>query len=78
MPCARAHAHALRHHRCAEGANTVVKGCIIDKNARIGANCRITNAQGIVEARREEHGYCIRDGILTVLRNGTIADNTII
>lgn len=32
----------------------------------------------ITEAAREEEGYYIRDGIVVVLRNGTIRDNTTI
>jgi glucose-1-phosphate adenylyltransferase len=60
------------------GSNTHLKNVIVDKNARIGTNCKIINAEQITEAAREEEGYYIRDGIVVVLRNGTIRDNTTI
>lgn len=60
------------------GANTVISNAIVDKNARIGRNCTITNKAGVQEAAREEDGYYIRSGIVVVLRNGTIKSGTVI
>jgi len=34
------------------GAGTVIDGAIIDKNCRIGCNCRIVNEHGLGEHRR--------------------------
>jgi glucose-1-phosphate adenylyltransferase len=58
------------------GENTVIKNAIVDKNARIGKNCVITNKEGIEEHNGEENGYYIRSGIVTILRNASIPDGT--
>ena len=58
------------------GAGTTVRGAIIDKNARIGANCVITNAAGVTEAMREEAGWVIRDGVVVVIKDAVIPDGT--
>lgn len=60
------------------GANTVIENAIIDKNARVGRNCVITNKANVQEAAREEEGFYIRSGIVVVLRNGTIKSGTTI
>lgn len=60
------------------GANCTISNSIIDKNARIGKNCVITNAAGVDEAARESDGFYIRSGIVVVLRNGTIQPGTTI
>lgn len=60
------------------GANTVIKGAILDDNVSIGENVRITNEQGIVESDRTEEGIVIQDGIVTVLRNAAIPAGTVI
>jgi glucose-1-phosphate adenylyltransferase len=60
------------------GARSVVQNAIVDKNARIGSDCRIVNEAGVEEADREEDGYYIRSGIVVVLRNATIPDGTVI
>lgn len=51
------------------GSNTEVRKCIIDKNARIGSNCKIINTANIQEANKEEDGYVIRDGIVVVIKS---------
>ncbi|PKL26592.1 MAG: glucose-1-phosphate adenylyltransferase [Spirochaetae bacterium HGW-Spirochaetae-3] len=59
------------------GQGSIIKGAIIDKNARIGSNCRI----GIDHMDRTdgEYGsYYIVDGIIVVPKNGTIESGTII
>lgn len=60
------------------GANTKIWNCIIDKNAKIGRNVVITNADGVEEAERAEEGFYIRSGITVVLKNATIKDGTTI
>ena len=60
------------------GANSHLRQVIVDKNGRIGKNCKILNTEGVMEASREEQGYYIKSGIVVVLRNGTIPDGTII
>jgi glucose-1-phosphate adenylyltransferase len=60
------------------GARSVVQNAIVDKNARIGADCRIVNAAGVEEADREADGFYIRSGIVVILRNATIPDGTVI
>ena len=60
------------------GANTTVRRAIIDKNARIGRDVQLINKDHVEEAQREEHGFHIRNGIIVVIKNGTIPDGTII
>ena len=60
------------------GQGTTVKGAILDKNARIGANVTIVNKDRIEEADRSEHGFYIRNGIVVVVKSATIADGTVI
>lgn len=60
------------------GANTTIRGAIIDKNARIGCNVQIINKDNIQEAERESQGFYIRSGIVVVLKNAVIPDETII
>jgi len=52
--------------------------CIIDKNARIGKNVTISNAEGVEEADRTSEGFYIRSGITVVLKNSIIADGLVI
>ena len=59
------------------GGNTKIRGAIIDKNARIGADCRI----GSEERKREDvdtTNYFVRDGIVIVPKNGVIQPGTVI
>jgi glucose-1-phosphate adenylyltransferase len=58
------------------GANTRIEGAIVDFNAAIGKNCVITNATGIQEG--EGPGFYIRDGVVVILKNAEIANETII
>jgi len=60
------------------GDGCTISNAIIDKNARIGKNCTITNATGTEEFEDEENGVYIRSGIVTILRNASIPDGTII
>ncbi len=57
------------------GAGTRIENAIIDKNARIGANCVLSPAG---KPDDFDHAlYYIRDGILIVPKNGVIPDNTV-
>ncbi|XP_037444100.1 glucose-1-phosphate adenylyltransferase large subunit isoform X2 [Triticum dicoccoides] len=60
------------------GENTSIQNCIIDKNARIGKNVTIANAEGVQEADRASEGFHIRSGITVVLKNSVIADGLVI
>ena len=56
--------------------DTVIEGAIIDKNASIGRNCRITNEAGVQEGGGE--GFYIRDGIIVIVKNAEIPDGTVL
>ncbi|GAB4224245.1 MAG: glucose-1-phosphate adenylyltransferase [Acidobacteriota bacterium] len=58
------------------GPGTTIRRAIIDKNARIGAGCRLVNAQGLAHA--DGDGWAIRDGIIVVAKNAVIPDGTTI
>jgi len=60
------------------GKGTTVKRAILDKNARIGENVTIVNKDHIEEADRPELNFYIRNGIVVVVKNGTIADGMVI
>jgi glucose-1-phosphate adenylyltransferase len=60
------------------GENTIIRHAIIDKNARIGKNVQIINKDRVQDVNREEQGYCICNGIVVVVKNAVIPDNTII
>jgi glucose-1-phosphate adenylyltransferase len=60
------------------GANSQIANAIVDKNARIGRNVKILNKDHVEEAEREEEGIWISNGIVIVVKDATIADNTII
>lgn len=52
------------------GAGSTISNTIVDKNARIGENCTIVNKEGIEEANKEDEGFYIRSGIVTVCCTG--------
>ncbi len=58
------------------GPRTIIKNSIIDKNARIGADCKIMNEEGIQEA--DGDCYFIRDGIVVIPRSAIVPDGTVI
>jgi glucose-1-phosphate adenylyltransferase len=64
--------------RIGVGAGTVIRRAIIDKNARIGANCRLVNESNVENADNEEAGYYIRDRIVIVPKNATVKDGTVV
>jgi len=58
------------------GRNTTIENAIIDKNARIGENCRISPAG---KPDKVDHAqYFIRDGIVIIPKNGVIPHGTVI
>ena len=60
------------------GRGTTVKRAILDKNVRIGQDVTIVNKDHVEEGDRPELGFYIRNGIVVVVKNGTIADGTVI
>jgi glucose-1-phosphate adenylyltransferase len=58
------------------GPRSIIKGAILDKNARIGADVKIVNEKAVKEA--EGPNYVIRDGIVIVFKNGEIPSGTVI
>jgi glucose-1-phosphate adenylyltransferase len=60
------------------GKGTTVKRAILDKNVRIGSNVSIINKDRVEEADRPELNFYIRNGIVVVVKNGTIADGSVI
>jgi len=60
------------------GTDTIIRGAIVDKNARIGHDVKIINKDNVQEADRENQGFYIRSGIVVVLKNAVIPDGTII
>ncbi|MBE9181022.1 glucose-1-phosphate adenylyltransferase [Oculatella sp. LEGE 06141] len=60
------------------GANSTIRRAIVDKNACIGTNVKIINKDNVEESNREDEGFYIRSGIVTVLKNAVIPDGTVI
>ena len=57
------------------GPGSVIRGAIIDKNARIGANVRLTNDQGLKHLDRDN--IYIREGIIVVPKGAVIPSGTV-
>jgi glucose-1-phosphate adenylyltransferase len=53
-----------------------VKNAIIDKNVRIGRDVKLLNKTGVKEADCPNGTYYVRDGIIIIPKNSTIADGT--
>ena len=60
------------------GEGSTVKRAILDKNTRIGRNVSIVNKDNVEEADRPELGFYIRNGIVVICKNATIADGMVI
>lgn len=58
------------------GAGTHLKRCIVDKNARVGMDCKLVNSAGVAEANREEAFYIIKDGIIVLMKDAIIPMGT--
>ena len=64
--------------RIGVGEGSVIRRAIIDKNARIGAGVRLVNEAGVEESDAPDGSYFIRDRIIIVPKNATIADGTVV
>jgi glucose-1-phosphate adenylyltransferase len=62
--------------RIGVGKNTHIENAIIDKNARIGENCRISPAGKPEQVDQEQ--YYIRDGIVIIPKNAVVPHGTVI
>ncbi len=51
------------------GDGSIVRGAIIDKNARVGPRCQLINKGGVQEAMKEDQGFVIRDGIIVIVKD---------
>ncbi|WOL03636.1 inactive glucose-1-phosphate adenylyltransferase [Canna indica] len=60
------------------GEKAHIQNAIVDENARIGKNVRIVNRYGVQECDREALGYIISGGIVVILKNAIIPDDTIL
>jgi glucose-1-phosphate adenylyltransferase len=59
------------------GNHSVIEGAIIDKNARIGKNVKVTNERATKDS--EEHPtHVIRDGIVVIPKSAVLRDGTVI
>jgi glucose-1-phosphate adenylyltransferase len=58
------------------GDGTIIENAILDKDARIGANVRILNQEGIQDA--EGPNFVIREGIVVIPKGSIVLDGTVI
>lgn len=58
------------------GRNCELRRAIIDKNARIGENCRLINIKNI--QNEDNENYVLREGIIVVPKHGVIYPGTVI
>jgi glucose-1-phosphate adenylyltransferase len=58
------------------GRNVVLNRVIVDKNARIGDGAQLLNDAGVQHA--DGPGYYIRNGVIVVPKNGTIAPGLVV
>jgi glucose-1-phosphate adenylyltransferase len=58
------------------GPDCVIERAIIDKNARIGADCRLIGTPGRPDT--DEEGWYLRDGIVIVPKNAVVAPGTVV
>lgn len=59
------------------GEGSYVEGAIIDRNVRIGRDCKIFNKDNVQEGGDGENIF-IKDGIIVITKNASIDDNTVI
>jgi len=60
------------------GRDAVLRRCIVDKNAAVGDGAQLVNREGVQEAFREDEGFCIRNGIIVVMKGATIPHGFVI
>jgi len=58
------------------GENCIIRKAILDKNVKIGAGTKIINEKKLENFKGKD--YCIKDGIVIVHKNSTIAPGTVI
>ncbi|MEO7538564.1 MAG: glucose-1-phosphate adenylyltransferase [Pyrinomonadaceae bacterium] len=58
------------------GSNTIIRRSILDKNVRIGKNVKLLNRDNIENYDAHDRSFYIREGIIIVPKNSTIADGT--
>ncbi len=58
------------------GSNSILKRCIVDKNARIGKNVKLTNERQV--DYEEGEFYTIKDGIIILSKNAVVPDGTVL
>ena len=58
------------------GPGSVIRGAIVDKNARIGAHVRLTNDSG--HEHLDSDNLYIRDGVMVVPKNAVIPSGTVL
>lgn len=62
------------------GDGTVIERAILDKDCRVGKNCRLVNEQKLdfFGSDDDDLPYYIRDGIICVPRGGIVPDGTVV
>lgn len=60
------------------GKNAVIKNAIIDKNVRIGDNCRIVNENNLQTYDDEENNVYIREGIVILGKGASLPENFVL
>lgn len=58
------------------GRECLIRGAIVDKNARIGAGVKLINERGVPDLETDD--YVIRDGIIVVPKHAVIPDGTVV
>ena len=58
------------------GEGSTIINTIVDRNASIGRNCMISNAEGVTHL--DGDGFYIRDGLVVIPKNAAIPDGTVI
>ena len=73
------HAENLRLGRpgLGVGDHSVIEGAIIDKNAHIGKNVKVTNQRGTQDSE-ESPTHVIRDGVVVIPKAAILRDGTVI
>ena len=60
------------------GRDTVVKGAIVDLDARIGDGVRLVNEERVQHQDAPDGSWCIREGVIVVPRNASIPAGTVV
>ena len=58
------------------GSNSIIRRAILDKNVRVGKNVKLLNKSAIDNFDAPDASFYIRDGLIIVPKNATIADGT--